>query len=70
MGGMTAFERGRTDGYQDTVNYYRIAVNPDYAAGVREGRAYRANVRLPLANAHGEVTFESIMGFMKRTEGR
>ena len=62
----SAFEEGRTDGYQSTVNDYRYCVNPDYAAGVKEGRAFRRGVDAPLADRQGNVTFASIMGFMKR----
>lgn len=63
---MGDFEQGRTDGYQSTVNQYRYAVNGEYRAGVGEGRALRSRVHGPLADAHGRVTFDSIIGFMKR----
>ena len=63
---MTAHEQAVTDGYQGTVNGYRYVMVPEYAAGVDEGRDLRKRIRGALANAHGEVTFESIMGFLKR----
>ena len=60
------FEKGRTDGYQWTVNSYRFSVNPAYARGVAEGRALRQAIHASLANARGDVTFASICGFMRR----
>ena len=55
-----------TDGYQNTVNYYRAAISKEYAEGVEEGRRLRREIRRPLADVYGNVTFASIMGFMKR----
>ena len=66
MARVSDFEEGRTDGYQWTVNSYRRCVNSAYARGVAEGKAFRQRVNGKLADAHGDVTFKSICGFMKR----
>ena len=41
------FEKGRTDGYQWTVNSYFYAVDSDYARGVAEGKALRRLIHAP-----------------------
>lgn len=64
------FERGRNDGYQDTVNTYLYAISADYSRGVKEGRALRRRIRGKLTDANGRVTFDSIIGFMKRQTHR